>query len=64
MLCECLILLLIEKGVISRDEASEVLDSVIEVSREVAESSQTDPEATPIGLLVMIARSISAATNP
>jgi hypothetical protein len=64
MLCECLILLLIEKEVISKDEAGEVLDSVIEVSTEFAESSRASTDVTSISLLLMIARSISAAADP
>jgi hypothetical protein len=64
MLWECLILLLIEKEVISKDEAGEVLDSVIEVSTEFAESSRASTDVTSISLLLMIARSISAAADP
>jgi hypothetical protein len=62
MLCESLMLLLVEKGVISREEAVDAIEGVIEVSRETAETNKSVViSLVPISRLQAIARSISVA---
>jgi hypothetical protein len=65
MLCESLMLLLVEKGVISREEAVEAVEGVIEVTREIAETNNSAViSLVPISRLQAIARSMSVAMSP
>ncbi len=65
MLCESLILLLIERGLIGRDETTETVNGVIEVERERAVTShRVVITVASINLLQSIAQSLSAASAP
>ena len=64
MLCEGLMLLLVEKGVISRDEAVATVDGIVEVKREVAgERESVVVSVASIALLRAIGQSVSAASG-
>ena len=65
MLCEGLILLLVEKGTLDKDEACAMVDGVVDVKREIAgEREAVVVSMTSITLLKTIARSLSAAAGP
>ena len=65
MLCEGLILLLVEKGTFDKAEASAMVDGIVEVKREIASGREsTVVSLASITLLRTIARSVSAATGP
>jgi hypothetical protein len=65
MLCEGLILLLIERGLINKIEAIDVVEGVIEVKREIAETSgSVVVSVTSINVLKNVLASISAAPIP
>ena len=65
MLCEGLLLLLIRNGAITKDDASETIDEIIEVKREIAgERESVVVSMASIALLKTIAHSLSAATEP
>ena len=65
MLCESLMLLLIEEGVIPKDEALQAIADVIEVKREIAGATEgVVVSAASIGLLQGVTRSLSAAAEP
>ncbi|HTI03373.1 MAG TPA: hypothetical protein VL752_20700 [Acidisoma sp.] len=65
MLCESVLLLLIDKGVIDKDQAADAIDGVIEVKQEIAGVSESVVVSLEsITLLRTIARSISAAADP
>ena len=64
MLCEGLVLLLVETGVIGRDEAA-VIDGLVEVQQEIAAGGEsTITGVAALALLGIVARSVSAATDP
>ena len=65
MLCESLMLLLVEEGVIRKDQAVEAIDDVIEVKQEIAGVSESVVvSVASIGLLQGVSRSIDAAAGP
>ena len=65
MLCESLMLLLVERGVIDKDQAAEAIDGVIEVKREVAGKRESVVVSmASIALLRAVAQSVAAATEP
>lgn len=65
MLCESLMLLLVEDGIIHKDQAAEAIDGVIEVKREIAGTHESVVVSmVSISLLRDVARSLSAATGP
>lgn len=65
MLCESLMLLLIEKGVIDKVETADLIEGVIEVKQEIAGVSESVVVSlASITLLRAVARSISAAASP
>ncbi len=65
MLCEGLILLLVEKGIIDKKRAADVIDGVIEVKQEIAGVCETVVvSVASIALLQAVARSISAGADP
>jgi hypothetical protein len=64
ILCESLILLLVEKGVIRREDAYDAVEGAIDVRREVASSSQSVVvTVASISLLQAVVRSIAAAAE-
>ena len=65
MLCESLMLLLVEDGVIRKDQAVEAIKDVIEVKQEIAGVSESVVvSVASIGLLKGVSRSIAAAPEP
>ena len=65
MLCEGALLLLIEKGIINKDQAADLIEGIIEVKREIAGVSESVVVSMEsITLLRTVARSISAAAGP
>ncbi len=65
MLCESLLLLLVGKGVIAKEEAVEAIDVVLDVKREVAGVQEgVVVSLASIGLLQSLARSITASAMP
>lgn len=64
MLCEGLMLLLIEKGIIDKDQAADVIEGVIEVKQEIASVSESVVvSVASITLLRTVARSIAASSS-
>jgi hypothetical protein len=65
MLCESILLLLIDRRVISRDDANDAIGGLIEVERERAEmSDHVVVSLASVNLLQAILRSLSAAPAP
>ena len=65
MLCESLALLLIKDGVLSKHQAIDAIEGVIEIKREIAGTSEpVVVSVASILLLQTISRSISAASSP
>lgn len=65
MLCESLALLLVEKGVIRKDQAARAIEDVIEVKYEIAGKRESVVVSmTSIALLRDVAQSIAAAAEP
>jgi hypothetical protein len=65
MLCESLLLLLIEKGIIDKDQAADAIGGVIEVKKEIAGVTESVVVSlASITLLQAIARSVLAAAGP
>ena len=65
MLCESLVFLLVEEGVIRKEKAVEAIENVIDVKAEIAGVTESVVvSVVSIGLLRTIAQSISAATTP
>ena len=61
MLCESLIHVLIEEGVISQGKAMEAVATVLELSREMAETGDlVEDAAGKTRLIAMIAKSLEA----
>lgn len=65
MLCEGLALLLIERGTITREEAVDVIDGLVELGHEIAVTT-SDPVVSVASILLLqtIGRSMSAAACP
>ncbi len=65
MLCESLMLLLIEDGVIDKHEAAEAIGNVIEVKQEIAGTRESVVvSVASIRLLQDVARSLAVAAEP
>ncbi len=65
MLCESLMFLLVDEGIIRKEQAVEAIENVVDVKQEIAGTSESVVVSmVSIGLLRAIARSISAATTP
>lgn len=65
MLCESLMLLLVEQGIIAKDQAADAIDGVIEVKREIAGTRESVVVSiASIALLRDVAQSVAAATEP
>ncbi len=65
MLGEGLMLLLMQKGIISGSEATELIDEIIAVKREMAGTSESVVVSlASIGLLRAVSQSVSAFNEP
>lgn len=65
MLCESLMVLLIEEGIVRKEQAVEAIETVVEVKREIAGATESVVVSVEsIGLLRAVAQSISAASPP
>lgn len=65
LLVESLLLLLIEKGVVRKEQVVEAIDGAIEVKQEIAGASESVVVSiVSIGLLRAVAQSLSAADDP
>lgn len=65
MLCESLMLLLVEEGIIRKDQAVEAIKDVVEVKQEIAGVTESVVvSVASIGLLRAVSQSISAAAEP
>ncbi len=65
MLCESLMILLVEEGVIRKEQAIDAIDTVIEVKQEIAGTTESVVvSVASIILLQAISQSISAASPP
>ncbi|MGI4975608.1 MAG: hypothetical protein ACRYG6_01565 [Janthinobacterium lividum] len=65
MLCEGLALLLIERGTITREEAVDVIEGLVELKHEIAMTTESPVvSVASILLLQTIGRSMSAAARP
>ena len=64
MLCECLLLLLVEEGVLPKDRVLDALADVIEAKREIAGTAErVVVSMTSIGLLRAVEQSLSAVAT-
>jgi hypothetical protein len=63
-MCESLIITLIEKGVLTRDEATETLEAVIAAKRALAEEHASKDDAQAATLVTGIATSVRSAKEP
>ncbi len=65
MLCESLFILLVEGGVIGKEQAADAIETVVEVKQEIAGTTESVVvSVASIGLLRAVAQSVSAATAP
>ena len=65
MLCEGALLLLIEKGIINKVEAADLIEGIIDVKQEIAGVRESVVVSlVSITLLQAVARSISVAAGP
>ena len=65
MLCESLMLLLIEEGTLHKQRAMDAIETVIDVKQEIAGTTESVVVSMEsIVLLRTVAQSISAATTP
>ena len=65
MLCDGLILLLVETGVIEKDRAIDLIEGIIEVKQEIAGVSESVVVSmASIALLQGVARSLAASQGP
>ena len=65
MLCESLLFLLMEKGVIRKEQMIEAIDGVVEVKQEIAGTSESVVVSmASIGLLRALSGSLNAADAP
>ena len=61
MLCECMLLLLVEEGVLPRDRVLDAIADVIDVKQEIAGTAESVVVSmTSIGLLRAVAQSLGA----
>jgi hypothetical protein len=61
MLCESLLYLLVEGGVIGKERAAEAIDAIIDLQREMIDNDEAaDASRTALGLLQSIAQSLLA----
>ena len=64
LLCESLLILLVEEGVIRKERMVEAIDGVVEVKQEIAGTSESVVVSmTSIGLLRAVSGSLSAASK-
>ena len=65
MLCESLMVLLVEEGVIRKEQAVDAIETVVEVKQEIAGTSESVViSVASIGLLRAVSQSIVAARSP
>ena len=65
MLCESLMVLLVEDGIIRKEQAVDAIESVVEVKQEIAGTTESVVvSVASIGLLRAVSQSIAAATAP
>lgn len=65
MLCESVLILLVEGGTLGQDAVVDAIETVIDVKQEIAGVTESVVvSVASIGLLRGVARSISAATVP
>ena len=65
MLVESLLLLLIENGVIQKEQATEAIDGIVEIKQEIAGKSESVVVSiASIGLLRAVSGSLRAAIAP
>ena len=65
MLCESLMVLLVESGVIRKEQVIDAVDTVVEVKQEIAGTTESVViSVASIGLLRAVSQSISAARPP
>ena len=65
MLCESLMLLLVEQGIVSKTQAVEAIDDIIELKREIAGARESVVVSmASIALLRDVAQSVAAAAEP
>ena len=65
MLCESLMLLLVEQGIVSRNQVVEAISDIIDVKREIAGTRESVVvSVTSIALLRDVAQSVAAAAEP
>lgn len=65
MLCEALALLLIENGILIKEQVVDAIDGVIEIKQEIAGINESVVvSVASISLLQTIARSVAAAPDP
>jgi hypothetical protein len=64
MLVESLLLLLVERGVVQKEQVTEAIAGLVEVTQEIAGTSESVVISTSIGLLRAVAGSLAAATAP
>lgn len=63
MLCECMLILLIEEGHLPKDRVLDAIADVIDVKQEIAGRTESVVVSmTSIGLLRAVAQSLSAVT--
>ncbi len=64
MLCESLMMLLVERGIIPKEQAVEAIEAVVEVKQEIAGTTESVVVSmTSIGLLRAVSQSLSAMAD-
>ena len=65
MLCESLMVMLVEEGVLAKASVVDAIETVIEVKHEIAGTTESVvASVASIGLLRAVGQSVSAATVP
>jgi hypothetical protein len=65
MLCDGLMLLLVKKGLIDKDQVTDLIEGIIEIKQEIAGVSESVVvSVASVALLRAVARSISASAGP
>ncbi len=65
MLCESLMVLLVEAGILRREQIVDAIETVVEVKQEIAGTTESVVVSmASIGLLRAVSQSISAAAAP
>lgn len=65
MLCESLILLLVETGVVDKDRIADLIEGIVEVKQEIAGVRESVVVSVlSISLLRAVARSVAATSAP